>query len=236
MVSVRFLTVDLCVNCAVISSCQQNVKESKLVVTSSSFVNFIFSVVLFIVCKMSSVLSFLTVARTSSTYLFHVLISLLLVTDLFSRSCMTSRTVKHRALIENIQRRATKFILNYPKNMSYQERLIKTNLLPLEFRREILDLQLFYKSKNRLIPMDVNNYLRTYDPGYTSRHYDENNFYFITKHKQDYFRNSFFVRSANLWNSLSSQLKSCTSISVFSSRLRKMYEERLLFYSPPGCS
>ena len=145
-------------------------------------------------------------------------------------------TVKHRALIENIQRRATKFILNYPKNMSYQERLIKTNLLPLEFRREILDLQLFYKSKNRLIPMDVNNYLRTYDPGYTSRHYDENNFYFITNHKQDYFRNSFFVRSANLWNSLSSQLKSCTSISVFSSRLRKMYKERLLFYSPPGCS
>ena len=84
--------------------------------------------------------------------------------------------------------------------------------------------------------MDVNNYLRTYDPGYTSRHYDENNFYFITKHKQDYFRNSFFVRSANLWNSLSSQLKSCTSISVFSSRLRKMYKELLLFYSPPGCS
>jgi hypothetical protein len=112
----------------------------------------------------------------------------------------------------------------------------QTNLLPLEFRREILDLQLFYKSKNRLIPMDVNNYLRTYDPGYTLRNYDENNFYFITKHKQDYFRNSFFVRSANLWNSLSSQLKSCTSISVFSSRLRKMYKELLLFYSPPGCS
>jgi hypothetical protein len=31
-VSVRFLTVDLSVNRAVISSCQQNVKESKLVV------------------------------------------------------------------------------------------------------------------------------------------------------------------------------------------------------------
>jgi hypothetical protein len=56
----------------------------------------------------------------------------------------------HLAL-SNIQRRATKFILNYPKNMSSQERLIKTNLLPLEFHREILDLQLFYKSKNRLI-------------------------------------------------------------------------------------
>ena len=32
LVSVRFLTVDLCVNRAVISFCEQNVKESKLVV------------------------------------------------------------------------------------------------------------------------------------------------------------------------------------------------------------
>jgi hypothetical protein len=55
----------------------------------------------------------------------------------------------------------------------------QTNLFPLEFRREIFDLQLFYKSKSRLIPMDVNNYLRTYDPGYTLRRYDENNFYFL---------------------------------------------------------
>ena len=47
LVSVRYLTVDLCVNRAVISSCQQNVKERKLVrlFTSSSFVNFIFSLV-----------------------------------------------------------------------------------------------------------------------------------------------------------------------------------------------
>ena len=54
-------------------------------------------------------------------------------------------TIKHKSLIENIQRRATKFILNYPNEMSYTERLIKTNLLPLEFRREISDLLLVFK-------------------------------------------------------------------------------------------
>ena len=48
--------------------------------------------------------------------------------------------VKHRALIENVQRRATKFILIYPQNMTYNERLIKFNLLPLEHRREISDV------------------------------------------------------------------------------------------------
>ena len=53
-----------------------------------------FLVVLLIVCKMSSVLSFLTVANTSSTYLSHVLMSLLLVTALLSRSCITASARK----------------------------------------------------------------------------------------------------------------------------------------------
>jgi hypothetical protein len=50
--------------------------------------------------------------------------------------------------------------------------------------------------------MDVNNDLYSYEPGFRSRNYNENNFYFLLKHKQQYFRNSFFVRSASLWNSL----------------------------------
>jgi hypothetical protein len=41
-------------------------------------------------------------------------------------SCLWSPyTIKHRALIENIQRRATKFILNYlPSEVSYLDRLV----------------------------------------------------------------------------------------------------------------
>ena len=41
-------------------------------------------------------------------------------------SCLWSPyTIKHRALIENIQRRATKFILNYPPSeVSYLDRLV----------------------------------------------------------------------------------------------------------------
>ena len=67
--------------------------------------------------------------------------------------------------------------------MTYTERLIITNLLPLQFRREITDLTLMYKSKTGLIPMDVNNYLRLYEPGLRSRHYIKNNLYFLIKKK-----------------------------------------------------
>lgn len=52
-------------------------------------------------------------------------------------SCLWSPyTIKHRALIENIQRRATKFILNYPPSeVSYLDRLVHLQMLPLEYRR-----------------------------------------------------------------------------------------------------
>ena len=41
-----------------------------------------------------------------------------------SGSMWSPYIMKHRALIENVQRGATKFILNYPSNMSHKERLI----------------------------------------------------------------------------------------------------------------
>ena len=67
----------------------------------------------------------------------------------YCSSLWSPYTGKHRLLIENVQRRATRFILNYPKDdMSYPLRLQKLRLLPLEFRREISDLTLLFKSRN----------------------------------------------------------------------------------------
>jgi len=50
-------------------------------------------------------------------------------------------------LLENVQRRATKFILNHPRDMSYRDRLVKFSLLPLESRREMKDLVLIYNAR-----------------------------------------------------------------------------------------
>ena len=69
-------------------------KKASLLSCSSSLVNLMFLVVLLIVSRMSSVLSFLTVASTSSTYLSHVLMSSLFVTALLSRSCITASARK----------------------------------------------------------------------------------------------------------------------------------------------
>lgn len=58
-------------------------------------------------------------------------------------------TAKHRRLIEYIQRRATKFILNHSdRKTSYTARLKNLSPLPLEFRREIHDIVILYKIRS----------------------------------------------------------------------------------------
>ena len=56
-------------------------------------------------------------------------------------------TSKDKLLVENVQRRVTKFILNYPRDMSNRDRLVKLSLLPLEYRREVKDLELIYNAR-----------------------------------------------------------------------------------------
>ena len=141
---------------------------------------------------------------------------------------------KHRLLIENVQRRAIGFILNYPKDMPYPLRLKKLRLIPLEFRREISDLTLLFKSRNGLITMDVNKYLYTYVYCYRTRNYDPNNYNLIIKHKQDYYRKSFFIRAAELWNMLPSNLKTWNSITLFKTKITNLYFDKLATYCLPA--
>jgi hypothetical protein len=52
--------------------------------------------------------------------------------------------VTYKRMLENVQRRATKLILDYPQHCSYTMRLVKLNLLPLEHRRTWNDLVFFF--------------------------------------------------------------------------------------------
>ena len=56
-----------------------------------------------------------------------------------------------------------------------------------------------------------------------SRNYDENNFHLIIKHNQEYFQNSYFIRSAKLWNSLPTEIKKSSSLCSFKTRLNNLY-------------
>ncbi len=152
--------------------------------------------------------------------LFCTLVRLILE---YASNLWSPYTIKHNRLFENVQRRATKFIL---------ENSIK--ILPLEFRRKISDLCLLFKSRTGAITMDVNNHMYTFEPGHQTRNYDKNNYNLIIKHKQDYSRNSFFIRLVELWNTLPSHVKSCSSLGIFKSHFHKLYSSKLSHYIPPG--
>ena len=149
----------------------------------------------------------------------------------YASSVWSPYTIKHRLLIKNIRRRAAKFILDYPD----VDRLQKTNILPLSYRRVISDLILLFKSKHHIIKMDVNKFLCTYNPGYESRNYDQNNFRLIIKHNQEYYINSYFFRSAKLWNSLPNVIKECNNLFSFRiTRLIKLYGSKSKTYKLPN--
>ena len=119
--------------------------------------------------------------------------------------------------------------------MTYNERLIKLNLLPQEHHREISDLLLFFKSSNSLISTEVSNYLRTFQPWHRVRNYDHNNYNIIYEHNQDYYRKSFFIRTVELWNLLPSCTKATNSLPSFKTGLitRSVYLSKLVSYIPP---
>ena len=67
--------------------------------------------------------------------------------------------INHKLLLENVQRRATKFILDFPQDLKYKQRLVKLNLLPLEYRRDMLDVVLFFKCQHGHYNLDISHFV-----------------------------------------------------------------------------
>ena len=137
---------------------------------------------------------------------------------------------KYIALIEDVQRRATKFILNYQKATDYKSIMIMLDLLPLEFRRQMKDLIFLFKLKNGLYNLDFEEYARSVQAkrqsGYNLRTSHQDNFSEL-RYRANYFCYSYFPRVIRSWNDLPSTLKTIKTISTFKTALKKLYSLRL---------
>ena len=85
-----------------------------------------------------------------------------------------------------------------------------------------------------LITTDVNEIIQTFKHNYRTRNYDPNNFYLNYPQKQDYFRQSYFIRTVNIWNTLSTETKSIDSLNIFKQTLFDLYKRKTETYTPPG--
>lgn len=152
----------------------------------------------------------------------------------YSSSVWSPYFVKHRRLIENIQRRATKFILNYPpREVSYINRLDQLNLLPLDFRRQMHDLVLLFKCKTGTVTSNFGRFIHTVTRHYRTHNFHQANFDLLSRHNQEYYCNSYFPRTVKLWNSLPNILKSSQDLLWFRVHLYEHFRGLLQTYSPP---
>ena len=142
-------------------------------------------------------------------------------------------TGKDKLFPENVQRRATKFILNYPKDMSYKDRLLKLNLLPLEYRRNLKDLVLIFKATAGHVDLAHHDFFQQTEIHHRTRNAYKFN-YHIPGAKHNYLKHSFYYRSIAAWNKLPVDIKSTNqSLSSFKKRISDIYTHNTLSYVLP---
>ena len=133
-----------------------------------------------------------------------------------------------------IQKRAIKWIngrrFDHYSNAEYLEKQKELNILPIKYKFYLNDLILFYKIFNSLISIRLPKHFTIVQAEQTrlTRNTSE-----IIEHKDktfikgsikptcDGFRNSYFYRTMNLWNSVPYNIRQETRISTFKSALTK---------------
>ena len=129
-------------------------------------------------------------------------------------------------LIENVQRRATKFILHY-SNIDYKERLVKLDLLPLSLRREICDVNLFQRCINGHYDMLLDNFVVFNTPVQDrpiARSSSDHLKLIPQRCRTESHQLSFFHRIVPIWNQLPFHIRSALSFSSFKTQVHQFYQ------------
>ncbi len=121
--------------------------------------------------------------------------------------------IRNILLLESVQRRSTKFICGYTE-ANYRDRLVQLKLLPVNYWLEYLDLIFFFKCKLGIYTIDLSNYL-TFSAGVTRRSSSGLYLQQICISKTSSFRNSYFIRIANIWIALPNNIKASSSLTEF---------------------
>ena len=112
--------------------------------------------------------------------------------------------------VENVQRRATKLILKLPFrcDVTYKTRLQLTNLLPISYWHEFLDIVFFYKAVNNLVFIDSEALPATRQSTRSTRSSSSNAITYIPKRSRTVtYQRSFFIRACCAWNVLPAELR-----------------------------
>ena len=105
---------------------------------------------------------------------------------------------------------------------SYNDRLVKLDLLPITYRHEIMDLIFYYKCRFGHFDFPIYEFVQ---PRALSRSTRNSSAFdlLIPKCRTKLFRTSYFNRLPKLWNNLPVYLRSCNSLKQFKTHLIAYY-------------
>ena len=144
------------------------------------------------------------------------------------------QTVEQIRKIERVQRRATKYILHLPfySDVSYKDRLIQCNLIPLTYWHEYLDMVFFFKLINNLIHVN-NTFLPKSKKSERSTRLSRNavgTTFKEQRYRTSTYSRSYLIRSTRTWNALPKEITqnhNKSSLATFKNILKEYYYSAL---------
>jgi hypothetical protein len=92
---------------------------------------------------------------------------------------------------------------------------------------------LLHKIKYNLINVTFSQYLTPATNPYATQNFDPKNYNKIVFNNQEFFRQSYFLRTVILWNNIPPNIKAAHSLQIFKHHLHSYYKAKLSTYIPP---
>ncbi len=133
----------------------------------------------------------------------HLYLALVLPLLTYASPVWRPKLLKDIIALEFFQRRATRYLLNYPKSADYTSRLTTLQILPIMYRLELNDLMFYVTSKkNASLHFDISQYISEHSTLSLST---RSKSAFKLKHMHsstNTYRHFYFNRLPRLWNFL----------------------------------
>jgi hypothetical protein len=148
----------------------------------------------------------------------------------YGSALWANQSKKCLKLVEGVQKKATKYILN-DFNTTYKERLIQCNILPLSYRYEYLDLVLIYNSMNNLNCINLSSIVM-FANNSTTRSGDKEAMLVVKRVNLDTYNRFYSNRIVRIWNLLPEDIRLCELTdsgknTMFKTRVKNLYMSKL---------
>ena len=140
--------------------------------------------------------------------------------------------------LDNFQKKCIKWILSeeelsYESHDAYVRKCRQVNILPLSHRFILNDILLLHKVVNKIVPIDIPNYLTLFtgQSRLRSSHRDELSFVcslLPNSSNTNLLEKSFFYRTHMVWNSMPLEIRKLESTSEFKAKIETHLWDMLL--------